>query len=151
MYFKDFIGEQNRGTDEKSQKRLSDFVLINPYKTDYPAKLEQLLLDMDEQDALADNVLLARAMLVAEPLLRIENLSELAKKFADRDGGIKAKFEIASIYVSIYKEHGKLGAKTKTAYLEKAREHLKEFIADYPESIFTAEAKEKLAGLPKSE
>lgn len=109
----ELISGPNHTDNDASRKRLAEFVMLNRYRRDYPEKLDSLLAGMNEDDPLRDNVLLAEIMLIPDTLLRAEQLDELAKKFIGTDAGINAKFELAVLRVSLWKEQKKAGDKKK--------------------------------------
>ena len=86
-------------------------------------------------------------MLISDVVLRAQRLGEVAKKFAGTDGGIQAKFEQASLKLTIWKEHN-LSDAEREKYLAEAKAGLERFIKDHPKSIFAEQAEEKLAVLP---
>ena len=146
----ELISEQNRTDTNASRKRLAEFVMLNRYQRAYQEKLDSLLSGMKEDDRLRDNILLAKIMLIPDPLLRAEQLGELARKFAGTDAGTNAEFELAVLKVNFWKEQRKADSEEKKVaeLLTQAREKLAEFIVKHPESIFAEQAQEKLANLP---
>ena len=146
----ELINGQNHTDNDPSRKRLAEFVMLNRHRRDYPEKLDAFLAGMNEDDPLRDNILLAEIMLIPDTLSRAEQLDELAKKFTGTDAGISAKFELAVLRVSLWKEAKSAGAEEKNLAeeLALARKKLAEFIEAYPQSIFAAQAREKLANLP---
>ncbi|NIA17223.1 MAG: hypothetical protein GWO86_02630 [Planctomycetes bacterium] len=146
----ELISEQNRTDSNASHERLAEFVILNRYQRTYPKKLDLLLSGMKKDDPLRDNVLLAKIMLIPDPLLRAEQLGELARKFAGTDAGINAKFELAALKVNFWKEQRKADSEEKSVVelLVQARGELAEFIEKHPESIFAEQAREKLENLP---
>lgn len=151
LYLQSLVGPENMTEKAVSREKLAKFVMLNRHETHYAAKLKDLLSTSDANDPLNDNILLARIMLIPDPLLRAEQFSRLAEESAGTDGGIQAKFELAELRLNIYKEQGKLNPSEKQRYLLEARKSLQEFIDAYPNSIFTAQTLEQLAQLPKPE
>ncbi len=150
LYLIELIGGENHTDDDTSRKRLAEFVMLNHHTRDYPKKLDAILSKTKGNDQLRDNILLAKIMLIPDALLRAEQLGELSERFFGTDAGINAKFELAVLKVSLWKEQKKADAEGENVVqaLAQAREKLAEFIKMYPESIFAEQASEKLASLP---
>ena len=144
----ELIGGENHTDDDASRKRLAEFVMLNRYMRDYPEKLDVILSKTKENDPLRDNILLAKIMLIPDVLLRAEQFGQLSEKFPGTDAGINAKFELAVLKVSLWKEQKKTDKENVAEALTQAREKLAELIEMYPESIFAEQAREKLASLP---
>jgi len=146
----ELVGEQNYTEDEASRRRLAEFVMLNRYNRDYSVKLDSLLSEMKEDDPLRDNILLAKIMLIPDPLLRAKQLGEFAERFSQTDAGINARFDLAVLKLNFWKEQRKTDSEEKNVAeaLTQTKESLAEFIKMYPESIFTQQAAEKLENLP---
>jgi tetratricopeptide (TPR) repeat protein len=142
------IGTENRTNDPESEKRLARFVMLNPHDTgSYAKNLDELLEQMGSSDPLRDNILLAKAKLVADEQLRAEELSRLHKKSPDSDGGMQALYELARLKIGLYQSESNTEHKKK--YLAETRALLTSFISLYPDSFYAGQAKKNLDNLPK--
>jgi len=148
---RNLISAENRTDETASAKRLAKFVMLNPHAADYAWHLDKLLKQAGDDDRLRDNILLAQAKLVADEQLRAENLSQLHKKFQDTDGGMQALYELALLKIRLWRQQSESNLETKRQYLAQARATLTSFLALYPNSIFTEQAKKNLDDLPTVE
>ena len=71
------IAKENRDADPKAQKRLADFLTLNPYDLNYAVRLDELLEQMPDEDELRDNILLEKAISANDILRRSQLLTEL--------------------------------------------------------------------------
>jgi len=147
----DVINLQNHGDDDKSIRRLSVFVMLNPYSSDYSNRLDELLAGMGEDDKLIDNVLVAKTMLIKDSQRRSSELKALWEKFKERDGGVRALYEYAVLQVSIYKGISEKDSEERKEYLVRSYKALNEFMSLYPESIFFENVDSLLKTLPRAE
>ena len=147
QYLDNLIGKENLNGQTSNRQQLAQFILLNPHDIFYKKQLDNLLEQAGAESPLTDNIVLAQTMLISDVVLRAQRLGEVAKKFAGTDGGIQAKFEQASLKLTIWKEHN-LSDAEREKYLTEAKAGLKRFIKDHPNSIFAEQAQEKLAVLP---
>jgi len=143
------IGPENRTDKKDTQKRLAIFVMLNPHARDYGWRLEELLEQTDKNDPLRDNILLAKAKLIADDQARGERLTALYKEFKDTDGGMYALYELARLKISQYQEAPNQDRKKE--YLLEARSFLVSFVSLYPNSFCSARARQMLDELPKAD
>ncbi|AQT68014.1 outer membrane assembly lipoprotein YfiO [Anaerohalosphaera lusitana] len=143
------ISPENLTEDPQSAQRLAEFVRLNPYKRDYPARLDELLAKITEEDPLHDNIMLAKTMIISDTQLRSKNLKELSVNYAGTDGGTRALYELGLLNIKIWKEQHEQ-TDFKVECLANARKYLRQFIETYPASIYRNEAEEKLDSLPTS-
>ncbi len=142
------IGIENRIDEPKAEQRLARFVMLNPHDSgDYARSLDALLSQMSSSDPLRDNILLARAKLVADEQLRADELSQLHEKYQDSDGGMQALYELARLKIGLYQSESNPEHKKK--YLAETRALLTSFINLYPDSFYAEQAKKNLDNLPK--
>jgi len=145
------ISTENRTNDPASEKRLADFVMLNPHSRDYDRHLDELLRQMKDNDLLRDNVLLAKAMLIPDEQLQADSLLKLHQEFQDADGGMEALYELALLQISQWRQQSEAGAEQKKKYLTQARATLTSFINLYPDSIYIEQTKKNLEGLPSAD
>ena len=145
------ISPENRTNIAMSEKRLAEFVMLNPHNRDYARQLDELLKQTKDNDPLRDNILLAQANLIADEELRAEKLSWLHKKFSNSDGGVQALYELALLKISIWRQQSDSNPEQKKKYLANARDVLTNFVSLYPDSIFSEQVKKNLADLPNVE
>jgi outer membrane protein assembly factor BamD (BamD/ComL family) len=143
------ISIENRGDTPEALSRLAEFVMLNPYEMDYAAKLDNLLQQMDAQDALRDNILLEKAMLTADASGQLKLLTELIDQYKERDAGIQAQYELALLKIQLWK-NPKTPEETKKQLAAEACMILTEFINNYPDSPFAEQADSLLQTLPSS-
>jgi len=141
------IGLENRTDNIETQNRLATFVMLNPHASDYGWHLEELLEQTKGDDPLRDNILLAKAKLIADDQGRGERLAALHKEFEGTDGGLCALYELARLKISQYQEAS--NQERKKEYLTEARALLTSFISLYPNSFHAERATKMLEELPK--
>ncbi len=141
------ISEQNHENDDASKDRLARFVLLNPYSRGYAAELDTLLGEMEADDPLMDNILLARLMLISDSQLKASELKALCERFTKRDGGVGALYELGLLKIKQWKD-SETGTAEKKEHLSEARGTLASFIDLYPQSIFSEQARILLNSLP---
>ncbi|MCK4752552.1 MAG: hypothetical protein KAS75_03835 [Planctomycetes bacterium] len=142
------ISEKNRTGEPESIRRLAKFVMLNPHVRNFSFQLGKLLKELNEQDPLRDNILLAQVKLVADEQLRAEKLAQLHREFQDTDGGMQALYEFGLLKISLWRQQDESNSQQKKKYLAEARTTLMNFINLYPESTCTEQVKENLANLP---
>ncbi|MHC4061320.1 MAG: hypothetical protein ACYSR6_06880, partial [Planctomycetota bacterium] len=140
------ISSENHTGEADAEARLAKFVMLNPYSPDYPWHLDQLLGQMQDNDPLRDNVLLAQTKLVADEQLRAEKLAQLHRKFQEADGGMRALYELARLRIGLYQSETNVDKKKQ--YLAEARATLMSFISLYPESFCARQVQKILDDLP---
>lgn len=142
------ISTENRTNETESIDRLARFVLLNPHAPDYAQHLDGLLTQTKDDDPLRDNILLARAKLVADELRRVEKLSDVHKQYHQTDAGIQALYELGLLKISLWRQQEDVNEEIKKKYLEEARATLTSFIDLYPESFLAEQVRTNLDGLP---
>jgi hypothetical protein len=140
------IGEHNIGKDAGSRDRLARFVMLDDHKIDYPEQVERLLNEIGKDDPLMDNILLAKAMLPQDVESKAGKLIELTSDYGKTDAGIQARYELGVLNVQLWKDAKDV--KLKDQHLKNARQILTDFVAEYPDSIFSNQAQAVLQGLP---
>ena len=143
---RNLISTQNRTDEKESAKRLSEFVMLNPHTSDYAWHLERLLQQMDDNDPLRENILLAQTKLIADEQLQAERLGQLHKRFQNTDGGMQALYELGLLKIGLYQNESNLEQKKK--YLADARATLTSFISLYPDSFCAEHVQKILNDLP---
>jgi len=149
-HLRSLISLENRTDEPASAGRLAGFVMLNPHSLDYEQQLDELLEQMEPEDPLRDNVLLAQAKLIADSRRQSEKLRQLHKQFQKTDGGMQALYELARLKVRLWQQGG-AGLESRNNYLVEARAALSSFIELYPTSILADQAKETLHNLPTVE
>lgn len=145
--FEVLVSEQNHENDDASKDRLARFVLLNPYSRGYSGELDALLNEMEADDPLMDNILLAKLMLISDLQFKASKLKALGERFARRDAGIGALYELGRLKVKQWKD-SEDETDEKKKCLSEARGILTNFIALYPRSIFGEQARILLDSLP---
>jgi len=147
LYLQILISPENVGNDEKSKKLAANFIILNPHDIAYKSQLDSLLLQAGEKSPLTDNILLAQTMLIPDTAQRAEKLAKIARDYSSTDGGIQARFELACLKLTIWKQQ-QLSEKEKERYLAEAQSGLQKFLKDFPGYYLAEQAEEKLAALP---
>jgi hypothetical protein len=142
------ISSENRTGKSGAERRLANFVMLNPHASDYSRYLNELLGQMGKKDPLRDNVLLAQAKLVADEQLRAEKLGELHAKLPNSDGGMQALYELALLKISMWRQQEESNVEQKKEYLADARATLTSFIDLYPDSFCAEQVRKNLDDLP---
>ena len=143
------ISDQNRGPDEESAARLSEFVMLNPHEMNYVARLDGLLEDIkDEQgDPLCDNILLEKAKQADDIERREALLEELLKQYPNRDTRIEAQYELALAKIQLWRQP-ELPETQKQKYLDHSRRILSALADLGDECPFAQQARSTLQTLP---
>ncbi len=145
------IGPENQTQEADSKKRLAEFVMLNPHSQDYSRRINSLLettVAKDRKDPLRDNILLAKAKLIADEQMQAEQLSQLHKEFQNADGGAQALYELALLKIGLWRRQSDAATEQKKKLLADARATLMSFISLYPDSIYAEQAQRNLDGLP---
>jgi hypothetical protein len=145
------ISTENRTNKADSAKRLTRFVMLNPYSPDYADRLDELLTEMGKNDPLQDNVLLAKVKLLPDEQLLAERLAELHKKYQNTDAGCQALYELALLKIHFWRQQDESNVEQKKRYLADARTTLSDFLKIYPDSFCTEQVRKNLASLPASD
>jgi hypothetical protein len=145
---RNLISAENRTDKSASAERLAKFVMLNPHASDYARHLNELLLQMGDDDPLRDNILLARAKLVADEQLRAEKLSQLREEFQDTDGGMQALYELGLLKIRLWRQMDESNSEQKKKYLAQTRATLTSFTEKYPDSFCAEQVKKNLDDLP---
>ncbi len=142
-------GTNHIKNDPQSSKRLARFIMLNPHSMNYKQQLERLLEETAPNDPLRENILLALAKLIDDPLLKIKSLENIIASFPDTDGCISAKFDLAMVKIKLWKAKA-TNEKDKQAYLQGARKIFEELLSKYPNNIYADQIITILDGLPKA-
>jgi hypothetical protein len=145
------IGHENRKGKVGVEKRLVIFVRLDPHGQQFGQQLEQLLQQIDRDDPLRDNVLLAAAKLIADEQLRAETLAALHQQYGNTDGGMQAMYEMALLKIQMWRQQAESSVEQKKKYLSEARATLTGFISEYPDSFCAKQAKKNLEDLPAAD
>ena len=139
---------KDKKTRQEAERRLAQFVMFNPYDQGFVRELDSLLSQIDSDDSLRDNILLARTKLISDEQLRAEKLHRLYKEFPSTDGGEQAIYDLALLKIKLW-QRSDSNPEQKKKYLSQARVLLEEFIRNHPDSIFASQAGKNLADLPE--
>jgi len=142
------IGPENSKGKLGAEKRLAKFVRLDPHSNQFAQQLDELLAQMSPEDPLRDNVLLAKAELIADDQLRAETFEVLHKQYGETDGGIQAMYELALLKIQMWRQQEQTNAEQKKKYLSEARAILANFINLYPNSFYARQVKKNLEDLP---
>jgi len=125
-------------------------VMLNPHGLEYAQQLDTLLSLSGEQDGLRDNLLLARAKLLADDQARSERLSQLNREYQNTDGGMQALYELTRLKIRLYQQEDDSAAE-KRKFLAEARDMLTSFLNLYPDSFYVEQVRRNLEDLPRLE
>jgi hypothetical protein len=144
------IGAENRSDDPEVNKRLSQFVMLNPHMTDYSRQINMLLQQTDQDDPLRDNIMLIEAKLTDDEQLRIEKLSQIHKKYPQTDGGRQALYELGFLRFTRWRQQGDSDLELMKKHMEEARTTLEDFNNLYPESFYIEQVRKYLDDMPSN-
>jgi ribosomal protein L17 len=142
------IGTENRNNEPQANKHLTRFVMLNPHTLEYPQQLDILLGQVEDDDPLYDNIMLAKIKLINNEQLRMKHLTELYQKYQERDGGIQALYELGLLRISQWRQQDDSDPELKSKYLDDAVATLTSFINLYPDNPYTEQVKKNLDSLP---
>ena len=145
---RNLIGSENRKGKAAAEKRLAQFVRLDPHGSFFAQQLEQLLSQIEKDDPLCDNVLLAKAKLIADDQLRAETFEKIHRQYENTDGGTQAMYELALLKIQIWRQQEQSNAEQKKKYLVEARAALTSFLGQYPNSFYVRQVKKNLDDLP---
>jgi hypothetical protein len=128
------------------EKRLAEFVRLDPYQLDYETRLKALTLNSPSPDPLLDNVELARAMIKTDPDQRRDLLSGLVDRYPEQDGGVSAKIELAKVYLEKYNRSA--NEADRNLLRTQGQGYLQEVLTQRPDSYFAQQAQELLSEWP---
>ena len=135
------LSDENLTGADDVLERLAAFVMLNPYSLDYEQQLDALLAQGGEKDGLRDNILLAKAKLIADDQRRAQRLSELNRQYQSTDGGMQALYELTRLNIRLYQRE------LKRDSLMLARNTLNNFLILYPDSFYAPQVKKNLDDL----
>lgn len=139
------ISPENLTGGPEALERLAEFAVLNPYGLEYESQLDALLTRTGEKDGLRDNILLAKAKLIADDQHRAERLRDLSLQYQNTDGGMQALYELTRLNIRLYQRE------LKRANLVLARDTLNNFLTLYPNSFYAAQVKKNLDDLSRAE
>jgi hypothetical protein len=142
------IAKENRPGDSIHEKRLAEFLSLDPYQLVYKTRLKALKFDAPKPDPLIDNIELAETMLIEDPERKGLELRKLIRneKYSERDGWYQARIELAKLYLEKYNRSN--NETDRETLLQKGRETLTPVLDLPPESIFVQQAQELLRKWP---
>jgi hypothetical protein len=120
------LGKENRTGHLQDDQRLATFMGLDARRLNYEQRLKEMVLNSPQNDPLRDNVELAQILLIQDIDVRILRLTELAKNFEERDGGIKAMLELARLFLEERESANDFADKQE--YLTQSREYLQRII-----------------------
>ena len=141
------IANAKQMQSEEAKSRLAQFIRLNPYQQEYAQILDSILKKTPENDALLDNLLLAKAILEENEPLRARKLLELNTEYPDTDGGIEALYKLGILNKKLWKSP-EIKEENRSGYLQDARNILASFIKKYPDSYLVPDVQNKLGELP---
>ena len=147
---RNLISKENRTADPLSAKRLAIFIMLNPHDPRFALHLDGLLGQLNINDPLRDNILLAQTKLIADQQFRAEKLTQLHSTYKGTDGAMQALYELAYLKICVWQQN-ETNPEQKKKDLADARDALAGFVSLYPDSIFTDHANKILAELPTVE
>ncbi len=142
------MGQENRGDSKITKRHLADFVTLNPHGMEYTLQLDDLLAQIPQDSPLLDNVWLEKIMLIEDAKQQQQMLAELAEKYPETDGGIRALYQLALVKIQLWKEP-EISEKLKQQLLTETQNLLNDLVQKYPDDIFAERAREMLTSLPQ--
>ncbi len=147
---KALIADENLKGGDGAADRLAKFVMLNPHGLEYAQQLDTLLSLAGPDDGLRDNILLAKAKLIADDQGRSERLIELNREYQNTDGGMQALYELTRLKIRLYQQEDD-SATEKRRFLTEARDMLTSFSNLYPDSFYAEQIRRNLEDLPRLE
>ena len=141
------IANAKQMQSEEAKSRLAQFIRLNPYQQEYAQTLDSILKKTPENDALLDNLLLAKAVLEENEPSRARKLLELNTEYPDTDGGIEALYKLGILNKKLWKSP-EIKEENRPGYLQDARNILASFIKKYPDSYLIPDVQNILGELP---
>lgn len=142
------IDDENLAGSEGAADRLAKFVMLNPHGLEYGPQLDTLLSLSKPEDGLHDNLLLAKAKLIADDQRRAERLRQLNRQYQDTDGGMQALYELTRQKIRLYQREDDSDVE-KRKFLAEARDMLTSFLNLYPDSFYVEQVRRNLEDLPR--
>jgi len=136
------IDQENRTGHLAHDKRLAQFVRLDRRQPDYEKNLQQLLQNSPQPDPLIDNIELAQAAQITDPEKKITLLTDLTRRYPDRDGGVQAMLELAQTLLEKSNRSEHQG--DRELLLSRAQEYLQKIITLRPNSLPAQFAQELL-------
>lgn len=132
------LNKENRTGHVSHDKRLTQFIALDPHQYLYEENLKELKETSTPPDPLMDNIELAQAMLLTNRIERRSRLADLAERYPDQDGGIEAMLELAKLLLDDRQrsEH----RADRQGLLTEAQKHLQHIVASRPGSIIAEQA-----------
>lgn len=132
------ISPENRTSRQSNDIRLSKFVGLDTCQFNYEDKLKELMLNAPKPDPLVDNIELAQAMVEKDPNDKRARLTDIIKRYPQRDAGLQAMLELARILLEDRKssEH----RADRQNLRQKSLELLNNIISSRPDSYLAREA-----------
>lgn len=147
---RNLISTENRTSEKNSAQRLTKFIMLNQYAQQYSTHLDNLLMQINDNDPLYDNIMLAQIKLIADEQMRTEKLYQLHKEFQKTDGGMQALYELALLRINLWRQQSDSNPEQKKKCLTQVRTTLENFINLYPDSFCAKQAEKKLNDLPSN-
>jgi len=133
------ISPENRTSRQSNDIRLAKFVALDACQFNYEDKLKELMLNAPKPDPLVDNIELAQAMVEKDPDDKRARLTDIIKRYPQRDAGLQAMLELARILLEDRKssEH----RADRQNLRQKSLELLNNIISSRPDSYLALKAK----------
>ncbi len=136
------IDQENRTGHFAHDKRLAQFVRLDLRQPDYEKNLQQLLQNSPQPDPLIDNIELAQVAQITDPEKKITLLTDLTRRYPDRDGGVQAMLELAQTLLEKRNRSEHQG--DRELLLSRCQEYLQKIITLRPNSLPAKFAQERL-------
>lgn len=140
------LAKENRQGHLIHEKRLADFIGLDPYQLDYETRLKALTLNAPQPDPLLDNIELAQAMLKDDPDQRRDLLMNLISRSPDKDGGVAAMIELAKVYLEKFNRSE--NETDRHLLRTQGQGHLQKVLTLRPNSYFAQQAQQLLSEWP---
>ncbi len=136
------ISLENRAGNLRHEKRLADFIMLNPSQLGYEDKLKELLLDSPKPDPLIDNIELELARITQNIDEKDIKLMNIVKEYPETDGGIAAMVELSDLLTKKISRTDKPGE--KEIYSKQIIELLNKVISTRGDSYLARQAQKML-------
>ncbi|MCF7957414.1 MAG: hypothetical protein K9M57_03075 [Phycisphaerae bacterium] len=140
------LASENRTTDAAQDARLVDFAKLDPHQLNYEDRIKEIQLKAPQSDPLQDNIELALALLIKDPVQKIKHLEEIIRQHPDKDGGLEAMLQLAPLLLEERARNDYVDEQEKL--LLRSRQLLETVIKTRPDTFHARLAKKILAQNP---
>jgi len=140
------ISPENRASQQSNDIRLAKFVGLDACQLNYENKLKELMLNAPKPDPLEDNIELAQAIIEKDPDDKRARLTDIIKRYPQRDAGLQAMLELARILMEDRKSSEYRADRQNLR--QESLDLLHNIISSHPDSYLAQEAQKTIDDNP---